>query len=82
MTAFTPIATRRRFLQRAGGGIAGALILGRAPAFAQAAPKKLVMAHIVAPPESSAVAFAEMAEAGQQASRRASWRSSSMAAPC
>ena len=36
---------------------------GRAPAFAQAAPKKLVFAHIVAPPESSAVAFAEMAEA-------------------
>jgi hypothetical protein len=29
--------------------------LAVAPAFAQTAPKKLVMAHIVAPPESSAV---------------------------
>jgi tripartite ATP-independent transporter DctP family solute receptor len=56
-------ATRRRFLQRAAGGFAGLCALGRAAAFAQATPKKLVMAHNVAPPESSAVAFAEMAEA-------------------
>jgi TRAP-type C4-dicarboxylate transport system substrate-binding protein len=61
--AITPIATRRRFLRQTGGGLAGALVLGRAPAFAQTAPKKLVMAHIVAPPESSAVAFTEMTEA-------------------
>jgi TRAP-type C4-dicarboxylate transport system substrate-binding protein len=56
-------ATRRRFLQRAAGGFAGVCALGRPPAFAQSAPKKLVFAHIVAPPESSAVAFVEMAEA-------------------
>jgi TRAP-type transport system periplasmic protein len=54
---------RRRFLQRAGAGLAGILALPRAPALAQTAPKKLVFAHIVAPPESSAVAFVEMAEA-------------------
>jgi tripartite ATP-independent transporter DctP family solute receptor len=56
------IANRRRFLQRA-GGVAAILAAGRAPAFAQAERKKLVFAHIVAPPESSAVAFVEMAEA-------------------
>ncbi len=55
-------ASRRRFLQTATGGVAAILAAGKAPAFAQTAPKKLVMAHIVAPPESSAVAFAEMAE--------------------
>jgi TRAP-type C4-dicarboxylate transport system substrate-binding protein len=55
--------TRRRLLQRAAGGLAGILAMRGAPAFSQSAPKKLVMAHIVAPPESSAVAFAEMAEA-------------------
>ncbi|MBV9199177.1 MAG: hypothetical protein JO320_15405, partial [Alphaproteobacteria bacterium] len=63
MTESPPPATRRRFLLQTGGGFAGALALGRAPAFAQTAPKKLVMAHIVAPPESSAVAFVEMADA-------------------
>jgi tripartite ATP-independent transporter DctP family solute receptor len=56
-------ATRRRFLQRAASGLAGVCALGRAPVFAQSAPKKLVMAHNVAPPESSAIAFAELAEA-------------------
>jgi tripartite ATP-independent transporter DctP family solute receptor len=55
--------TRRRLLQRTVGGLAGILAIRRAPAFSQTAPKKLVMAHIVAPPESSAVAFAEMADA-------------------
>jgi tripartite ATP-independent transporter DctP family solute receptor len=59
----SPNATRRRLLQRAVGGLAGMLAIRRAPAFCQTAPKKLVMAHIVAPPESSAVAFAEMADA-------------------
>jgi len=48
--------------ERRASGLAGILALGRAPAFSQA-PKKLVMAHIVAPPESSAVAFVEMADA-------------------
>src|SRR5689334_8087359 len=63
---FRPIGStpsRRRLLRGAAGGLAGAFALMRAPAFAQTAPKKLVMAHIVAPPESSAVAFTEMAEA-------------------
>src|SRR5947208_13820538 len=55
--------TRRRLLSGAASGLAGIVALGRAPAFSQTAPKKLVMAHIVAPPESSAVAFAEMADA-------------------
>ena len=55
--------TRRRLLSGAASGLAGFLALGRAPALSQTSPKKLVMAHIVAPPESSAVAFAEMAEA-------------------
>jgi tripartite ATP-independent transporter DctP family solute receptor len=57
------VTSRRRMLLRATGGIAAVLAAGRAPAFAQAAPKKLVFAHIVAPPESSAVAFVEMADA-------------------
>src|SRR5215472_11645966 len=55
--------SRRRLLRGAASGLAGAWGLGRAPTFAQTAPKKLIMAHIVAPPESSAVAFVEMAEA-------------------
>lgn len=63
MTAIAPTATRRRFLQQTSGGRAGALAFGGAPAFARTAPKKLVMAHNAAPPESSAVAVAELAEA-------------------
>ena len=63
MSSAKPAPTRRRLLRRAAGGVAGIVALGRAPAFAQSAAKKLIMAHIVAPPESSAVAFAEMAEA-------------------
>src|SRR5690242_2232236 len=58
-----PIAmptTRRRMLQAAGA--ASILTLAKAPAFAQAAPKKLIFAHVTPPPESSAVAFAEMAK--------------------
>src|SRR3954465_8853222 len=57
--------TRRRLLVTAGAGLAGVLVPGvlvKAPAFAQAAPKKLVWAHNVAPPESGAIAFAEMAK--------------------
>ena len=52
----------RRTLLRAGGGLAGILAAGRAPAFAQAQPKKLVFAHINAVPESAAVAFDWMAK--------------------
>jgi tripartite ATP-independent transporter DctP family solute receptor len=55
--------SRRRLLRGTAGALAGLVALRKPPAFAQAVPKKLVMAHIVAPPESSAVAFAEMADA-------------------
>jgi len=54
--------TRRRFIARTGAGLAGILAAGRAPAFAQTAAKKLVYAHIVAAPESGAMALAWMAE--------------------
>ena len=47
---------RRQFLA-GGAGLAGIIASGRAPAFAQTQPKKLVYAHIVAEPESGAVAF-------------------------
>src|SRR5258705_6670435 len=57
MTAAT---TRRRILQAAGA--AGILSLAKAPAFAQATPKKLIFAHVTPPPESSAVAFVEMSK--------------------
>src|SRR6201998_2962907 len=52
----------RRMLLRAGAGMAGILATGRAPAFAQTQPKKLVFAHINAVPESAAVAFDWMAK--------------------
>jgi tripartite ATP-independent transporter DctP family solute receptor len=52
--------TRRRVLQAVGA--AGVLAYTKAPSFAQATPKKLVFAHVTPPPESSAVAFAAMAE--------------------
>ena len=64
LTRILPIprmTTRRRVLQ-ASGMLAGTALLGKAPAFAQSAPKKLVFAHVTPPPESSAVAFAAMAE--------------------
>ncbi len=56
----TASATRRRILQAAGA--AGILSLAKAPAFAQASPKKLIFAHVTPPPESSAVAFVAMAK--------------------
>jgi len=52
---------RRQFLA-GGAGLAGIIAGGRAPAFAQAQPKKLVFAHIVAEPESGAVAFKFLCE--------------------
>ena len=49
---------RRQFLATTGlAGLAGIIASGRAPAFAQTQPKKLVFAHITAEPESSAIAF-------------------------
>src|SRR5437763_9001727 len=56
------ISLDRRTLLRASAGMAGILATGRAPAFAQTAPKKLVFAHINAIPESAAVAFDWMAK--------------------
>jgi len=52
--------TRRRML-RSAGAVAGVALI-KAPALAQAAPKKLIFAHNTAPPESSAVAFDAMAK--------------------
>jgi tripartite ATP-independent transporter DctP family solute receptor len=54
--------SRRTFLATASAGLAGILATGRAPLFAQSAPKKLVFAHLNAEPESAAVAFAWMAK--------------------
>jgi tripartite ATP-independent transporter DctP family solute receptor len=59
VTIITP-TTRRRILQAAGA--AGILSFAKAPAFAQATPKKLIFAHVTPEPESSAVAFAAMAK--------------------
>jgi tripartite ATP-independent transporter DctP family solute receptor len=61
----------RRTLLRGSAGLAGILATGRAPAFAQAQPKKLVFAHINANPESAAVAFDAMAKAVTERSRGA-----------
>jgi len=59
--ANTGRAGRRNFLKLTGS--AGAFYaLGRAPVFAQTAPKKLIFAHITAPPESASTAFAWMAK--------------------
>ena len=52
-----PILPARRTLLKGAAGLAGILATGQAPAFAQAQPKKLVIAHIVPPPESGAVAL-------------------------
>jgi tripartite ATP-independent transporter DctP family solute receptor len=50
------IGTRRSII-RAAGGLAGILATGRAPAFAQTAPKKMIIAHVNAVPETGAVAM-------------------------
>ena len=50
------LGTRRGVIQAA-GGLAGILALGRAPAFAQATPKKMVICHFNPTPESGAVAM-------------------------
>ncbi|HEV3186176.1 MAG TPA: TRAP transporter substrate-binding protein [Xanthobacteraceae bacterium] len=61
MPRMTTAVSRRRFIART-GALAGMIAVGRAPAFAQTAAKKLVFAHIVAAPESAAVWFGWMAE--------------------
>jgi tripartite ATP-independent transporter DctP family solute receptor len=55
-------AVTRRGLLQAGAGVAGILATGRAPVFAQAAPKKLVFAHILGAPDAGGVAFEWMAK--------------------
>ena len=50
------VGSRRRIIQAA-GGLAGILALGRAPAFAQTVPKKLIIAHVVPKPETGAMAM-------------------------
>jgi len=53
-----PGVGRRQLLVSAGlTGLAGIIASGRAPAFAQTQPKKLMFAHIVPEPETGAVAF-------------------------
>jgi len=54
-----PAVGRRRLVK---AGMAGIIASGMAPSFARAEAKKLVMAHIVPPPESAAVGFAWQAE--------------------
>src|SRR6202165_1669754 len=72
MSALTSrVSFSRRTLLRAGAGMAGILATGRAPAFAQAQPKKLVFAHINAVPESAAVAFDWMAKEATSQSKGA-----------
>ena len=53
---------KRRQVLSGVGGLAAIIASGQAPVFAQAAPKKLVMAHINAVPESAAAAFDWMAK--------------------
>jgi tripartite ATP-independent transporter DctP family solute receptor len=55
-------SSRRDWLVTASGGLAGILASSQAPVFAQAAPKKMVMAHINPLPESAAAAFDWMAK--------------------
>jgi len=76
----SPVSVNRRMLLRAGAGMAGILATGRAPAFAQTQPKKLVFAHINAIPESAAVAFDWMAKE-VTAQSKARLRCSSSAKP-
>src|SRR5215475_15676817 len=54
-----PNVGRRRLVK---AGMAGIIASGLAPTIARAEAKKLVMAHIVPPPESAAVGFAWQAE--------------------
>ena len=53
----TQISIPRRRLLRTAGGLTGILALGRAPAFAQAQPKKLGLANVTAVPEAGALVF-------------------------
>ncbi len=52
----------RRAVVRSTAGLTGILALGKAPAFAQTEPKKLVYAHSIPKPESGAVALDWMSQ--------------------
>jgi tripartite ATP-independent transporter DctP family solute receptor len=60
--SFSELPLKRRQVLSGVGGLAAIIATGQAPVFAQAAPKKLVMAHINAVPESAAAAFDWMAK--------------------
>jgi TRAP-type C4-dicarboxylate transport system substrate-binding protein len=47
-----PNGIGRRTIVKAAAGLAGILATGKAPAFAQTQPKKLIIAHVTPPPES------------------------------
>src|SRR5471032_921704 len=61
-TTMRMISSRRTLLQAA-GGLAGILATGRAPAFAQATPKKMQIAAVNPVPESGAIALDWFAKA-------------------
>ena len=60
--SFSELPLKRRQVLSGVGGLAAIIATGQAPVFAQTAPKKLVMAHINAVPESAASAFDWMAK--------------------
>ena len=62
MTQKPLLPTPRRRLLKAAGGLAGILALGRAPAFAQVQPKKLVLPSITPAPEASGMMLEWMAK--------------------
>ena len=65
----TIIPPPRRTILKAAAGLAGILATGKAPAFAQAQPKKLIIAHIAPVPESGAVALDWFAKAVTERSK-------------
>ncbi|HVZ08290.1 TRAP transporter substrate-binding protein [Rhodopila sp.] len=64
-----PILPSRRTLLRSAGGLAGILATCKAPAFAQATPRKLQIAAVNPEPESGAIALAWYAKALTERSR-------------
>ncbi len=69
MVPYPILPAPRRTVLKAAAGLAGILATGKAPVFAQAAPKKLIIAHIVPPPESGAVALEWFARAVTERSK-------------
>ncbi len=66
-----PIVSSRRTLLRSAGGLAGILATGKAPAFAQAQPKKMQIAAVNPAPESGAIALEWYAKALTERSKGA-----------